>query len=146
MTQKADIIFSEVFWATILAPAVAAVATIINQRKYLTRFARWIGISYKYGDENLFSYYLNRTDIDRVYIRDLTTLQTYIGVVEQYSETDHIQEVVLSDVYVYEYETSEFLYKLPSIYLARATGTFVIEAYPAVKQQEEQNGEKATTT
>jgi hypothetical protein len=128
--QKADISLSEVIWATALSPVIAIAATLINNYKVLNKLAQRTKISYKFGDENLFSYYLNARTLNWVYIRDPNTNQTYKGNVVSWSETDHIQEVVLSDVTVYEYETSRELYDLPTIYLAKPTGTFVIEAIP----------------
>lgn len=126
--HKVDINFAELSFATLLAPGVAAAVTFINDRHFLNRWAQRVGVSAKYGDENLFSHYLNSEEITWVYIRDIATNQTYKGSVLSWSETDNMQEIVLSDVTVYEYETSTELYSLPSIYLARSTGTFVIEA------------------
>ena len=127
-SQRADIKLGEVLAASAISPFVAALATAIDTLKLLTRAAQWLHVSWKFGDENLFSYYLNRKDIEWVYIRDPSVNQTYEGSVELYSETDHIQEIVLSDVTVYNYETIDRLYWLPSIYLARPIGTFTIEA------------------
>ena len=128
--QKVDIFFPEVVWATALAPVVAVVAALINNHKVLNRIAQRAGISNKFGDENLFSYYLNARTLQWVYIRDPNTNQTYKGSVVSWSETDHMQELVLADVTVYEYESSLLLYSLPTIYLAKPTGSFVIEAIP----------------
>jgi hypothetical protein len=129
-SQQAEVKLAEVLYATIAAPFVAAIATAINSWKVLTKLADWLKISNKFGDENLFSYYLSSKNIDWVYVRDPSINQTYQGRVWGYSETDHIQEVVLWEVSVYTYETAEFLYSLPTIYLSRPTGTFAIEAIP----------------
>jgi hypothetical protein len=126
-SQQGDISFREVIWASIASPPIAALAILVSNKKYLTKIARRLGISNKYGDENLFTYYLNSNEIQYIYVRDPSVNQTYRGQVWQYSETDHIQEVVLADVTVYEYESSDELYKLRTIYLARPIGTFIIE-------------------
>jgi hypothetical protein len=128
--QKIDIYLPEVAWATALAPLVAIAASLINNHKVLNRIAQWARVSNKFGDENLFSYYLNARTLQWVYIRDPNVNQTYKGSVVSWSETDHIQEIVLADVTVYEYESSTELYSLPTLYLARPTGSFVIEAIP----------------
>jgi hypothetical protein len=134
--QRADVDLWEVLWASAIAPLVAGVATAIDTRKLLTRLARRLRVSNKFGDENLFSYYLNSEDVRWVYIRDPHVNQTYVGNVRDFSEADHIQEIVLSDVTVYNYESSERLYSLPTIYLARPIGTFTIEAVPPEPIQE----------
>jgi len=126
-TQHADIALWEVCAASAVAPIIAFVATTISEHKWLTRLAQRLHVSNKFGDENLFSYYLNSDEVQNVYIRDPNVNQTYAGRVLEYSETDHIQEVVLSGVTVYDYEGSQPLYSLPTMYLARPIGTFTIE-------------------
>jgi hypothetical protein len=76
-SQQGDINLWEVLWASLLSPVIAAVATLVSGQKWLTRFAQWSGISNKYGDENLLSYYLNSQEIQYVYIRDPSINQTY---------------------------------------------------------------------
>ena len=48
-----------------------------------------------------------------------------------YSENEHIQEIVLSEVTVFNYEDSEELYFIPTIYLTKPIGKFIIEAIPS---------------
>jgi len=138
VSQQTDIHLWEVFWASLMAPVIAAIATVINSRKLLTRIAQRLRISQKFGDENLFSYYLTSNEIQWVYIRDPSVNQTYEGRVWAYSETDNIQEIVLSEATVYEYESSKKLYSLPTVYLARPTGTFAIEAISNQTQEQAQ--------
>ncbi|MGN2242459.1 hypothetical protein ACFWZU_02995 [Frateuria sp. GZRR33] len=129
-----DLSFTEVAWATGLSPAVALFATTCVNKKVLHRLAQSVGISSKYGDENLFSYFLNSPDVYWVYVRDKTTGQTYRGLVRSFSETKELQEVVLTNVTVYNYEDSSVLYELDAIYLSKPLGTFVIEAPSSLHQ------------
>jgi hypothetical protein len=119
--------FNEVFFALLLAPVVAFTSSSIVNHKIINRVAQKLNVSQKYGDENLFSFILNSKEVDWVYIRDIENQFTYLGRVVSYSECDSIQEIVLSEVDVYEYDTSDFLYSLPIIYLSRKIGTFTIE-------------------
>ena len=120
----------EVVMATSFSGPVAFAASAIINRKYLNKFAQFLKVSTKYGDENLYSYYLNAKEIEWVYIRDVEKNLTYQGSVVSYSENDHIQEIVLSNVTVFRYEDSAELYSVPSIYLAKEIGKFTIEAIP----------------
>ncbi len=140
--QKADINLKEVVYATLVSPIVAVFATTINNYKILNKISKIIRVSDKFGDENLFSYYLNSKEVLWVYIRDIGTNHTYKGRVFSWSETDNIQEIVLYDVTVYVYKSSKELYSLPSIYLAKPTGSFVIEAIP-VEPLEHDDDEKS---
>jgi hypothetical protein len=123
-----DLHFSEVAWATGLSPFIALAAVYSVNKKHMTRFAQWLGISNKYGDENLFSYFLNSPDVQWVYLRDPANGFTYMGAVSSFSEAKAVQEITLTDVTVYSYEDSDLLYRLDSIYLSRPLGTFTIES------------------
>ena len=131
--------FSEVAWATGLSPLIALAAVYCVNKKHMTRFAQRFGISNKYGDENLFSYFLNSPDVLWVYLRDPAAGFSYMGAVRSFSETKEVQEITLTDVTVYSYDDSEPLYKLDSIYLSKPLGTFTIES-PRSAQQEPSNG------
>jgi hypothetical protein len=109
------------------SPVVAFLASTLVNRKLITNLASKFGVSNKYGDENLFSFFLNSPGIDWVYIREKHKGFTYLGRIASFSENDKFQEIVLSDVEVYDYETSELLYKLEAIYLSNQIGSFVIE-------------------
>lgn len=126
--------FSEVAWATALSPVVALVAVFCVNKKIATRFGQWIGVSNKYGDENLFSYFLNSRDVSWVYVRDPAAGLSYRGAVRSFSETKEVQEVVLTSVTVYSYADSDELYNLDSIYLSKPLGSFIIESPTSIEQ------------
>jgi len=118
----------EVFAAAVVAIPVAFIAAWTTNYKAFNKLADFLGVSRKYGDENLFSFFLNSDDIDWVYVRDFERDLTYEGRVHSYSETDHLQEILLYDVTVYGYEEP---YTAPMVYLCREMGVFVIESIPA---------------
>lgn len=121
----------EICVAVVLSVPVALIASWSINFKIFNKIANKIKVSTKYGDENLYSYYLNAKEIDWVYVRDLRNKLTYQGRVVTHSENEKIQEIVLSEVSVYRYEDSVFLYSIPTIYLSRASGGFIIEAIPS---------------
>lgn len=120
----------EVIIAFMFAFPIAVFASVVNNNKLLLKFATRFGISQKFGDENLFSYYLNLQELTWVYVRDVSNNLTYQGIIVSFSETEQMQELVLSDVSVYRYEDSALFYEVPSIYLAKPIGQFIIEALP----------------
>jgi hypothetical protein len=125
----------EVFFASIISPLIAFSASAIINFKLLNKLAQILKVSFKFGDENLFSFFLNSEEVDWVYVRDREGELTYLGRVISYSECDSIQEIVLSDVSVYEYETSKHVYDLSLIYLSKQLGSFVIEV-PNLEKRE----------
>ncbi|WP_019567800.1 hypothetical protein [Thioalkalivibrio sp. ALMg13-2] len=129
-TQTVSIDPSEVFWATILSPVIAVLAAFTVNHKIIHKAAQRLRVSGKYGDENLFSFFLNAQDINWVYVRDIPSKLTYQGRVVSFSEADDMQELVLSEVTVFAYETSDEYYSVPLLYLSKERGSFIIEAIP----------------
>ncbi len=109
--------FSEIALATLLAPVTATLATVLTNKKTFLKISQYFKISQKYGDENLFSYFLNAKEIDWVNVRDIENNLTYQGQIESFSENDKIQEITLRNVSIYRYEDSLFLNKAPHVYL-----------------------------
>jgi hypothetical protein len=130
VSASSDLSAWEICCATALSIPVAFLASSIINFKIFPRIAKWLRFTTKYGDENLYSYYLSAKEIDWVTVRDYEKNLTYEGKVQFHSENDKIQELVLSDVSVYRYEDSAFLYSLTTIYLSREAGKFIIEAIP----------------
>jgi hypothetical protein len=119
---------SEVFWATLLSPVVAAFAAIVINFKVINAVARYIGISEKFGDENLYSYFLNAKEVDWLYVRDAVYKLAYRGRIIAFSETEGTHELTLSEVTVFDNDEGTELYSIPLTYIARPVGTLSIEA------------------
>jgi hypothetical protein len=116
----------------------------IIQNKVINRIANWLRISEKYGDENLFSFFLNAKEISWVWVRIPSKNLTYEGYRESFSESETMREVVLRDVKVYRYEDSEFLYEIPAIYLCLPVNDIIIEM--PKQPEKEDSSEKSDTT
>lgn len=128
--SKSRIDLSEVVGATLLAIPLAFGTAFLVNHKVFYRVATRLGVSSKYGDENLFSFYLNAQEIDWIYARDIERKLTYQGRVYSFSETENDQELVLTDVTDFGYEDSDEYYSVPTLYLCRTRGSLVIEAIP----------------
>lgn len=120
----------EICAAVLLSIPVSFFASWLINFKLFNKFAQILRVSSKFGDENLYSYYLNAQEIDWVYVRDKENGLTYQGRVVSHSETDVLQELVLSEVSVFIYENSEHCYDVPTMYISREIGKLVIEAIP----------------
>ncbi|MGI9250168.1 MAG: hypothetical protein ACR2PR_03090 [Pseudohongiellaceae bacterium] len=117
----------EIIFGVLISIPLAGFLSFIVDNKLVHRIAQRLHISNKYGDENLFSYYLNIEDISWVNIRDIQNNLTYQGQIGWFSENAKIQEIVLHNVTVYTYADAKRLYELPSVYLSRPQGCFIIE-------------------
>jgi hypothetical protein len=107
----------------------AAVAAILNH-KLFARAAYRIGISRKTGDLDVWGLLFNSQGGAVVLVRDVPQDRAYYGVVESVSETSTNAELLLRDVTVYRNSTSEKLYEVARVYLARDPHHVIIE--PAV--------------
>ena len=144
--SKTKLKILEVFQATLLAIPVAYFASWVVNFKLFNKISQKLRISNKYGDENLFSFYLNAKEVNWVYIRDIENNLTYQGHVISYSENDKIQEIVLSNVTVFSYSESEEYYSVPSLYLCKNMGSFIIETIPSELLEEENEQQTTKTT
>lgn len=128
-------IITDVLFSTILSPFVAALAAVIINYKLLMKLSNKFKISNKYGDESLYYYFLNSKQTKFVTVRDNEKGLTYQGNVSSFSLTESIQELLLSEVIVYDYESSQKLYFSPFIYISKPPGGFAIE-FPEEKNEE----------
>lgn len=121
----------EVILSSIISLIISVIIIIFINHKFINRFLRYIHMSYKFGDESLYYFYLNSNLIEWVYLRDHENALIYQGQVQSYSEDGKYQEIVLSNVSVYNNEKiAELLYKVPSLYLSREYGKITIEQIP----------------
>ena len=130
LKTEASVNAVEVFFAAVFALPVALIASFCVNHKVFNKIARFFGVSTKFGDENLFSYFMGGKDVVWIYIRDKPDDLTYEGQVISYAENPSCHEMVLADVKVYRYSDSEFLYEVPFVYLCKPFGSIVIESIP----------------
>jgi len=71
ISDKTVLPYKEVFYSSLCSIIIAIFGTLIDNFKVINRVAQRHGISNKYGDENLFSYFLNAKETQIVYIRNI---------------------------------------------------------------------------
>ena len=127
LDEKAPIPYNEVMFAILIGIALGLLITMADNAKWLNKLARKYKISYKYGDENLYSHFLYAKDTQFVYVRHMKHKFTYAGCVQSYSENEELREIVLSKVKVYSYQESELLYETDKVYLSFLKDDVIIE-------------------
>lgn len=133
-----EIPFSAVTKATIISIFIGFICAGLDRYKIINNIAKFLRLTTKYGDENLYSYFLNAKNVSEVYIRDVANNITYHGIIDSFSETTEFKEIVLRDVKIYEYETSKFMYDVDKVYLCKPKDDLIIEV-PFINQKSEQN-------
>jgi hypothetical protein len=129
----------EVIIACCFSILLGLLVSAFVHHRWLNKIAYKIKVSDKYGDENLFTHFLNDKETNWIWIRDIKNNLTYEGLRVSFSESENIREIVLRDVKVYKYENSAFLYEIPELYLSFPIGELLIEK-PPPKQLEMKNG------
>ncbi|QQU04240.1 hypothetical protein [Myroides odoratus] len=119
--------YSEVILACVISIILGFSISKLDHSKLINTLARKWKISNKYGDENLYSYFLNSPDINWVYVRVIENSITYLGCVESFSETPDNKEIVLGQVTVYTYPDSKKMYEIDRIYLVFPKDKVIIE-------------------
>jgi hypothetical protein len=144
--SDSDIIpYSEIIYASIISIFLGFLTTKIEESKIIHIIARRIKVSHKYGDENLFSYFLNNPNIEWIYVRDIENSLSYLGNIKSFSESQNFKEIVLEQVTVYNYPDSEELYDIDRIYLCLPIDKVIIEQAKLItngREQIEQNNGK----
>lgn len=139
LNKASSIPYEEVAPASIISILIAFIASLIENKKIINKVAEYIGVSRKYGDENLYSLFLNSKNIEFIYLRDIKNHLTYHGWVKSFSENDTISEIRLCDVAVYNYGDSEYLYEVQEVYLSLNKQEIIIEM---ANLNIEENGEE----
>lgn len=139
-----DIPFNAVTKAIFVSVLVGFVCAGLDNYKIVNKIGKLLNLTTKYGDENLYSYFLNADNVNELYIRDISKNITYHGMISSFSETDEIKEIVLSDVKVYDYETSTLMYELDKLYLSKPKDDLVLEV-PFITNKNKDNGGETQT-
>jgi hypothetical protein len=121
-------VFPEILWAAVIATAGGVLGLYVENYKLFTRLVQRIGATNTYGDEDVWDFAFNSRSraADFVHFRDFVQRVTYAGIVETFSESGQLRELVLRDVIVYDFEGTE-MYRVPHLYLARDRTNIHIE-------------------
>jgi hypothetical protein len=127
LTNANKIPYGEIMLSTIISVILSYIVSLVENEKVISRIAKHFDVSNKYGDENLYSKFLNAKEVEYVYVRSIKNNLTYYGWVKSFSESDNLSEICLAEVSVYNYEDSEHLYDVSEIYLSFNKQEIIIE-------------------
>jgi hypothetical protein len=134
--------FIEIGKATITGIVIGFVASAVDHHKWINRFARYLNLSRKFGDINLYSDFLESKEITFIQFRDSTTNLIFQGFVDSFLENDELKEIVLSNVTVFKSSSDDklaALYKLKALYLSRRKDDVLIEIPLNQNNEKEEN-------
>ncbi|HMB55875.1 MAG TPA: hypothetical protein VKM35_01565 [Arenimonas sp.] len=119
--------FPEILGVVCVGLCLGLICTIAINTRGIHRLAAKFGITEKYGDDSLFYYYLNSSDV--AWVRILLPDQNKLveGVRESHSEQDGCREVLLRDVRVYRADDHKFWYEVEAMYICSKEDLLIIE-------------------
>lgn len=109
--------------AVVLAFAVAAAAN----HNVLHRTAEWLRVSRRFGELDVWGYFLNSPRVRWISVRDLAADRVYQGWLDAFSGTGAEPQLLLRDVEVFQNSTGTKLYERKRVYLAPDRHIIVIE-------------------
>lgn len=147
VSKTSSILFWEIIAATTASIVVAFVWSYAWYYKLLTKLARFIRASDRYGDDGIMAAFLSSEQLHEkgewLIVRDHSTDIFYYGFVHAWSDSnDEQRELILLDVTDYSNINGSFLYQTEYLYLERPKGVLLIET-PTLPTAPE--GDPATT-
>lgn len=122
LNNKSAIIWTEVFFASVVGFILAIIIVKIINEKMIYRVANFLNISNKHGDDDVWDYLFSSEEVEWITVRDADTKIVYVGAVSTYSQKDEKRELILSQVEVYKEignnQPLKDLYSLNNLYLS----------------------------
>jgi hypothetical protein len=119
--------FWEILKVSLLSIATGYLVTALINHKILNKIAKFLRVSKKFGDLDVWSFIMNSKNIEWVIIRDIEVNLMYEGWVELFSDSTEEDELLLRDVRVFENSSGRELYQTPGLYLPRKREKITIE-------------------
>lgn len=125
--DKIPVSWPEVLIASAIAIPLAFTASALYTYKTLNRIGRFVGVTKRYGDEDVWNYFHNIDEVQWVFVRDHKLDLIYFGWILVYSDSEKERELLLRDVRVYSNSTNDLLYEVSLMYVSRERFDLTIE-------------------
>jgi len=129
----------ELFFLYILAIPMGFLWGFLITKKIIIKIFQRLKLTNRYGDNDVWSFFLTSPSTDWVLLRDKREKLTYFGKVSVYSDSTEIREILLQDVIVYTTDTWEELYKSDAVYLELNNFDFTIESPKSIENEDNNN-------
>lgn len=134
---KSKLDLFEIIMVSALALPIGFLVAFVINHSWLHRLARFLHISSKFGDLDVWSFIMNSDIPPWVVVRDREHDVMYDGWIAAFSDTSERHELFLRDVRVYRNSTGDMLYETPAVYLPRQRDAITVEFGAAGRNQGE---------
>ena len=125
--MSTKISLKEIALTCLLAVVVGYLVSAIINHKLLFRSGKLLRVSRKFGDEDLWAYFLNSPEVTWVWVRDHARKLIYEGWVQSFSVESSTRELLLREVKVFSNANGTFLYSVPAMYLSGKSTDLTLE-------------------
>lgn len=117
-SKEQTVSFTEIGYACFASVILASFVTYMQTHKLHFRLFRFLGITNKFGELDVWGYLMNSNDVSWITVRDIENNLMYDGWIQAFSDNSKEAEVLLGDVQVYDNNSGELLYEVNSQYLS----------------------------
>ena len=113
----------------------------LGRSKLVPKFLKFLRLTDRYGNEDVWEHLLNKQIQEYVDIRDLENKFIYSGRVRLFSDSEKIRELYLTEVIVYDLEGNE-IYNVPQMYISRPSETVIMEFRSVIEAKGKEDEKK----
>jgi len=136
LDQNISVSYSEIFFSLLVSILIGIISATMSNKKLIFRFFKWIKVTRHYGDEDIWSYINNSSDIEWVIVRDHKYELMYYSYIMLFSDYGEKRELLLGDVDVYSNNSGDFIYHTDKLYICRDEYDLSIEITKTQKKGE----------
>ncbi len=120
--------WGEILFCCVIGLLLGFVAAFITNRKVIHKLGNLLGASKRYGDEDVWDFFLNsKATPSWVYVKDHKLNLLYFAEIAAFSDTGRDRELILENAAVYEIGSAEKLFSRDMIYLSRESFDLTID-------------------
>ena len=132
LDRERQVNINEIIFTSVISIFIGLVIALIINKKWLHRFANYIGITHKFAEPGVWGFVFESSDpTEWILIRDHVKKLSYYGWVSAFSDKVDDCELFLRDIQIYDDTTGKHIHTTPAFYIARNRNEISIE-FPAL--------------
>lgn len=133
---------TEMFISYLLAVPLGFLWGFIISKKVIIRVFQNLKLTTRYGDDDVWCYFLNSPDNEWIYVHNKVSNLTYYGKISAYSDSTEKRELILEDVVIYQSDTWQEKYETNAVYLELNSYEFTMESPKLIENGKDNNNQE----
>lgn len=132
----------ELLISYILSIPLGVLFGIIYSKRLINKVFKKLKLTNRYGDDDVWSHFLNHPTTQYIIVRDRHTKLSYYGLIHSFSDSKENREILLYDVEVYSTEEWKFQHNSSYVFLELDKSNYTIEIPKIEKDEKKQRKSK----